>query len=204
METNKHRALIVVDVQNDFMEGGALEVPKASEIIHKINTLLEKYELVIFTRDFHPANHKSFASQHEGKQPFEQIVLNGLDQVLWPDHCIQETFGSMIHKDIDMSKMTKNCKMYIFKKGMDSEVDSYSAFYDNGRKNSTGLSEFLKERNIKQCDFVGLALDYCVMWSAEDAVKKGFESSIIIEATKAIDPNFNVAQLSKKGIKIIL
>jgi nicotinamidase/pyrazinamidase len=110
----------------------------------------------------------------------------------------------MIHEAIDMSKMSKNCKMYIFKKGMDSDVDSYSAFYDNGRKNSTGLSEFLKERNIKQCDFVGLALDYCVMWSAEDAVKEGFESSIIIEATKAIDPNFNVAQLSKKGIKIIL
>jgi nicotinamidase/pyrazinamidase len=202
MNNEEKTALVVVDVQNDFLPGGSLAVPEGDQIIPVINNELENYDLIIFTRDYHPANHKSFASQHEGKEPFEQIDLNGLPQVLWPDHCVQETFGSFISEDIDMERIKPDAKFYIFKKGMDPEVDSYSAFFDNDRRNSTGLSEFLKEKGITSLTFCGLALDYCVLWSAEDAVKEGFNASILLNATKPIDPNFSVTSISK-DIKIL-
>ncbi len=199
---NEKTALIVVDVQNDFLPGGSLAVPEGDEIIPIINNELKKYDLVIFTRDYHPANHKSFASQHTGEEPFNKIVLNGLDQVLWPDHCVQNTQGSFLSEDLDFERMSKDAKMYIFKKGMDPEVDSYSAFYDNGG-HSSGLIEFLKEREIANLVFCGLALDFCVIWSAEDAIKEGFNVSILLNGTKAIDKNFRVKNITDKNIEII-
>lgn len=178
------QALIIVDAQNDFMPGGSLAVPNGNEIIPVINALLPNFELIIFTQDWHPENHKSFASQHKDKKVYDKINLNGLDQILWPDHCIQNSYGANIHKEIDLGKITGN--FYIFKKGMDPEVDSYSGFYDNGKKNSTGLAEFLKERDVKTVNIVGLALDFCVAYTAIDAASEGFKTFVIADGTRAI------------------
>jgi len=183
------KALIVVDVQNDFMPGGALAVSGGDEIIPVINSLLPKFDLIIFTKDWHPQDHKSFASQHEGKSVFDQIDLNGLDQVLWPDHCVQDTPGADLHSGIDFDKI--NGDFYFFKKGMDSEVDSYSGFYDNGRKNSTCLKEFLEEREVAEVYVVGLALDYCVSYTAIDAAMEGFKTAVIEDGTRSINPDIN-------------
>jgi nicotinamidase/pyrazinamidase len=179
------KALIVVDAQYDFMPGGNLAVPEGDKIIPVVNDLIPKFDLIIFTKDWHPKDHKSFASQHEAKNVFEEIELNGLTQVLWPDHCVQDTLGSEIHKEIDFSKISGD--FYFFKKGMDKGVDSYSAFYDNGRKNSTGLSKFLNEKNVSKVFITGLALDFCVAFTAIDSAFEGFETIVIKDATKAIN-----------------
>lgn len=185
----KKKVLIVVDAQNDFMPGGALPVEDGDQIIPVINSLLPKFDLVIFTKDWHPVNHKSFVNQHEGRGLYETIDLNGLSQVLWPEHCVQNTPGADIHSDIDFSK----CKgdFYIFKKGMDPEVDSYSGFYDNGRKNSTELKEFLDEREVTEVYVCGLALDYCVAYTAIDSAMEGFKTCVIEDATRAIGSDIN-------------
>lgn len=178
------KALIVVDLQNDFMPGGSLAVPEGDKIIPVINELISKFNLVIFTKDWHPANHKSFASQHEEKNAFETIDLNGVKQVLWPDHCVQNTPGADFHKDLDFSKIKKD--FYIFKKGMDPEVDSYSGFYDNERKNSTGLNEFLNKLGVKETYICGLAGDYCCKYTAMDSAEQGFDTYFITDAIKYI------------------
>jgi len=183
------KALIIVDAQNDFMPGGALAVPEGDRIISVINSLLPKFDLIIFTKDWHPYNHKSFASQHEGKEIYDSVDLNGLSQVLWPDHCIQDTPGADLHPGIDFGKI--NGDFYFFKKGMDPEVDSYSGFYDNGRKNSTGLKEFLDERGVAEVYVVGLALDYCVSYTAIDAAMVGFKTAVIEDGTRSISPDIN-------------
>ena len=197
------KALIVVDIQNDFCKGGSLEVPSANEIIPLVNKLTknEMFDLVVLTKDWHPSNHKSFASQHEGKNVFELINLNGIDQVLWPDHCVQDTFGSEIHKDIDLDIPN----LYIFKKGMDSEVDSYSGFYDNDKKTSTGLSDFLTEKGIKETYIVGLATDYCVKYTAIDSVIEGFETFVIWDACRGISEDLSpvMNELFDNGVNVI-
>lgn len=179
-------ALIVVDLQNDFLPGGSLAVNDGDKIINIINDISHLFNVVIFTQDWHPADHKSFASQHEGNNVFDIIDLNGLQQILWPDHCVQHTIGAEISKGINMN--LKN-EYYFFKKGLNSEVDSYSGFYDNGRKNSTGLSEFLKEKEVTNVFICGLALDYCCLYTAIDSAKEGFQTSFIIDATKPVNPN---------------
>jgi nicotinamidase/pyrazinamidase len=196
------KALIVVDMQYDFMEGGSLAVPNANEIIPEINELLTQHELVIFTRDFHPADHKSFASHYTIEKEYDHIQLNGVDQVLWPDHCVQRTRGSHIHEDIDMSL----CKgdFYIFKKGMNPEADSYSAFYDAAGC-STGLSEFLDSKDVNSVLVVGLAGDYCVKYTACDANKDGFATTMKTSAIRNIQ-EWSPLQLDEfwdKGITII-
>lgn len=208
-----NKALIVVDVQYDFVpigeedrrlgNGGALAVEEGDKIIPIINELLPKFDLVIFTQDWHPASHKSFASQYEGEEEFNMIVLNGLGQVLWPDHCIQNTRGADIHDDIDFSKIKG--EFYIFKKGMDPEVDSYSGFYDNGRKNSTGLKEFLEEKGIVENFICGLALDFCVEYTAIDSVMEGFDTVVIEDATRSLDPDINntLQKFQEAGVKMI-
>ena len=177
-------ALILVDIQNDFMPGGPLAVPFGDEIIPLVNELQNSFSLVVATQDWHPQSHKSFASNHAGKKPFERIMLHGLEQVLWPDHCIQGSVGAEIHPSINMSKVEG-----IFRKGMDVEIDSYSAFYDNGYKKSTGLAGYLRERKIKKVYVCGLAADYCVYYTAKDSLKENFETYIIEDATRAIDTN---------------
>ena len=178
----KNTALLIVDVQNDFIPGGSLAVEDGDKIIPVINELTPKYELVVATQDWHPANHKSFASQHTGHKVFDNIDLNGLSQVLWPDHCVQNTFGAEFHKDLN----TNNIEA-IFRKGMNPEIDSYSGFYDNGYLKSTGLAGYFKEKKIKEIHFCGLAADFCVYFSIMDAMKEGFKSVLIESATRPID-----------------
>lgn len=176
------KALIIVDMQNDFLPGGALAVPNGDQIIEEINHLSKNYDLVVASQDWHPANHGSFASQHEGKQPFEMGELAGLPQVFWPEHCVQSTPGAALTEKLDQNSIEA-----IFRKGMDSEIDSYSAFFDNGMKKATGLEGYLKDRKVDEVHICGLAADFCVMATAKDALKLGFSSVILLNATKAID-----------------
>ncbi len=178
----KKTALLVIDVQNDFLPGGSLAVANGDQVIPVINKLIPQYDLVVATQDWHPANHKSFASQHEGKKMFEEIELNGMTQRLWPDHCVQGTFGGEFHKDLEL-----NTAEAVFRKGMDPEIDSYSGFYDNGHLKSTGLAGYLKEKGVEEIHFCGIAADYCVYFSIKDALLEGFKTVLIEEATKPID-----------------
>jgi len=175
-------ALIVVDVQNDFLPGGALAVKEGDAIIPVVNNLQNKFDLVVATQDWHPFDHKSFASSHPGKNIFEEINLDGLPQVLWPDHCIQETIGAQFSSLLHTRKIEA-----IFRKGMDKNIDSYSGFFDNGKKKSTGMGAYLKGREITHIYVAGLAADYCVNFTALDGLELGFESTIITDATRAID-----------------
>lgn len=175
-------ALIIVDVQNDFLPGGALAVKEGFDIIPVINSIQTKFDLVVATQDWHPAEHKSFASNHPGKKPFDEIDLDGLSQVLWPDHCVQETRGAEFSNQLDSKRIEA-----IFRKGMDKNIDSYSGFFDNGKRKSTGLAPYLKGRNTTSIFVAGLAADFCVYFTAIDALEQGFQTSIITDATKAID-----------------
>ena len=198
----KKSVLIVVDLQNDFVTGGNLAVKDGEKIVDVVNNLLPKFDLVIFTQDWHPENHKSFASQHEGKNPFDVIDLNGINQCLWPDHCVQNTPGADLLSTIDFGKIKD--KFYIFKKGLDIEVDSYSGFYDNNSKNSTGLAEFLNEQAVSDVFVCGLALDYCVAYTAIDATMEAFNTTVVIDATKSIgDITEALMNFKEAGVKVI-
>ena len=195
------KALILVDVQYDFLPGGALAVTDGDAIIPVCNTIQSYFDLVVATQDWHPAGHKSFASSHAGKQTFETIEWNGLPQVLWPDHCVQGTAGADISKALHTNKIET-----IFRKGTHPEIDSYSGFYDNGHLKSTGLSHYLKGKGITEVYVAGLAADYCVYFTAKDALAEGFEAYIIEDATRAISPEgFEKAKadFKSKGGKII-
>jgi nicotinamidase/pyrazinamidase len=176
------KALVLVDIQNDFLEGGSLAVPKGNEIIDIVNSLIPQFDVVVATQDWHPVNHKSFASQHIDKQVFEMIDLNGLPQVLWPNHCVQGSFGAEFHKELN-----SNAIEAVFRKGMDVEVDSYSGFFDNGRRNTTGLTGFLKEKLITEVYVCGLAGDFCVQYTANDALQQGFKTYLIPDAIRSIN-----------------
>ena len=175
------KALLLIDIQNDFLPGGSLAVPEGDKVIPLANKLQQHFDLVVATQDWHPATHKSFASNHRGKEVFEKIELHGLEQVLWPDHCIQGSSGAEFSKDLDMNRVEA-----VFRKGTNSEIDSYSGFYDNGHLKSTALTEYLRGKGVKQVYLAGLAADYCVYFSAKDALKEGFEAAIIEDATRAI------------------
>lgn len=175
-------ALLIADVQYDFLPGGALGVPEGNDIIPLINKLQQSFPLVVATQDWHPAGHGSFASVHPGKKPFETIQLNGLEQILWPDHCVQGSKGAELAGGLDQNHIEA-----IFRKGMDSGIDSYSGFFDNGKKKSTGLSDYLKGRGVEQVYVVGLAGDFCVAFTALDAIGEGFRTFLIEDATRPID-----------------
>ncbi|ELR68496.1 Nicotinamidase [Fulvivirga imtechensis AK7] len=177
------RTLIIVDIQNDFIPGGNLAVPDGDKIIPIVNELQKSFDLVVATQDWHPADHKSFASNHPGKKTFDTTTLHGLDQVLWPDHCMQSSHGAEFHVGLNLNRVEA-----IFRKGMDREIDSYSGFYDNGHKKSTGLAGYLRERNVKSVYVCGLAADYCVFFTAKDALLEKFDTYLIEDATKPIDP----------------
>lgn len=176
-------ALILVDIQNDFLTGGSLAVPLGDEIILLINELQSAFQLIVATQDWHPSNHKSFASNHTDKVPFDKVMLHGMEQVLWPDHCVKGSHGAEFHPDLDMNNVEA-----IFRKGMDSDIDSYSGFFDNGHKKSTGLAGYLREKKVNRVYVCGLAADYCVSYTARDALKENFETYIIEDATRAIEP----------------
>jgi nicotinamidase/pyrazinamidase len=174
--------LILVDIQNDFVPGGRLPVREGNTIIPLVNTLQNSFPLVIATQDWHPAGHRSFASTHPGKTPFETTRLRGLHQVLWPDHCVQDSKGAEFHPSLQMNKVEA-----IFRKGMDPEIDSYSGFFDNGYQKSTGLAGYLHEREVKKVFVCGLAADYCVAFTALDSLKEKFDTYVIEDATRPID-----------------
>lgn len=195
------RALIIVDIQNDFVTGGKLEVPHGEQIIPLVNTLSAKFELVVATQDWHPPDHKSFASNHPGKKPFEKVMLDGLEQVLWPDHCVQESHGANFHQQLDMHRVEA-----IFRKGMNRELDSYSGFFDNGHRKATGLAGYLKARGVSAVYVCGLAGDYCVFYSAKDAIGEGFATVLIEDAVRAInDADFEKAkaEIRVRGGRVI-
>ncbi|MCF1190378.1 bifunctional nicotinamidase/pyrazinamidase [Mangrovimonas sp. AS39] len=195
------KALILVDIQNDFLPGGSLAVPEGDTIVPTVNQLQNQFDLVVATQDWHPSNHLSFASNHDGLKPFDMIDLFGIKQVLWPDHCIQGSKGSQFSETLDMNAVSA-----IFRKGMDPKTDSYSGFFDNGRRHHTGLSAYLKSKGIKQVYVCGLAADYCVYYTAKDAQSEGFETYFISDATKAIAQetlDFALKDLKQHQVKII-
>lgn len=182
-------ALLIVDLQNDFCPGGALEVPNGDAIVPVINKLLPRFDTVLQTQDWHPAGHSSFASSHDGKEPFDTIEMPYGEQVLWPDHCVQDSEGAAFHPDLDTSQ-----SQLIVRKGFRKQIDSYSAFYENDDTTSTGLSGYLRERNIDKLFVVGLATDFCVKWSVLDGLKEGFSITVVEDAVKGIDLDGSVAQ----------
>lgn len=176
------KALIIVDVQNDFLPGGALAVPAGDAVIAEINRRSSGFDLVVATQDWHPANHGSFASAHSAARLFELGELDGLPQMFWPDHCVQGSSGAALAEALDQKPIAA-----IFHKGMDARVDSYSGFFDNGRKHKTGLEDYLKGMGVTKVAVCGLAADYCVFYTARDALELGFETEIILDATRPID-----------------
>jgi nicotinamidase/pyrazinamidase len=195
-------ALVIVDVQYDFVPGGALAVPEGDKVIPVINRLQPKYDLVVATQDWHPNGHGSFASSHAGKKVGDIANLAGLPQVLWPDHCIQGSHGAEFVKDLETARIAR-----IFQKGTDPGIDSYSGMYDNGHRKSTGMAEYLKEQGITDVYIAGLATDYCVKFTALDAAKEGFSVHVILEACRGVnllprDVDRAVGQMRKAGIEI--
>ncbi len=175
-------ALLLVDVQNDFMPGGALAVSGGDKIVPVLNRLLPKFEHVLATQDWHPANHGSFAANHPGHKPGEVIELNGLQQILWPVHCVQNSRGARFQRDLNSAAIKR-----VFQKGMDPQTDSYSGFFDNGHKNPSGLADYLKEMSVSKVYIGGLATDYCVMFTALDARAEGFDVFLIQDACRAVN-----------------
>ncbi len=183
------KALIVIDMQNDFCPGGALAVPGGDEIVPEVNHLISSYQHVVLTQDWHPAGHTSFASTHRGMEPFSTIDLPYGPQTLWPDHCVQGTSGAAFHPDLDWTRAE-----LVVRKGFHKAIDSYSAFFENDRRTPTGLAGYLKERGLASLVMCGLATDFCVAWSALDAVRLGFKVTVILSACRAIDLAGSLAQ----------
>lgn len=195
------KTLLIVDAQLDFMPGGGLEVKDGDQIVSHINLIQPQYDLVLATQDWHPQNHMSFASNHDQHKPFENKKIDGYEQTLWPDHCVQGTKGAEFHP-----RMNTNCIEAIFRKGTDSKIDSYSAFYDNHHKKSTGLAGYLKERGCKTIDICGLAGDICVYFTIKDALKEGFQVRVIEQAIKSLDQekyNQQKEELKTEGVDFV-
>jgi nicotinamidase/pyrazinamidase len=188
----RDECLIVVDVQNDFMPGGALAVPRGDEILHLVNRLAARFENVVLTQDWHPRGHASFASSHPGRKPFETMRLAYGEQVLWPDHCVQETRGAAFHGELHAPHA-----QLVIRKGHHMRIDSYSAFMEADRKTTTGLAGYLRERGLKHLSVCGLATDFCVAWTALDGRAAGFEVTVIEDACRAIDLEGSLAKAWK-------
>jgi nicotinamidase/pyrazinamidase len=174
--------LIAVDVQNDFCAGGALAVPGGEELAPLVSRLSRRFRHVVLSQDWHPSGHLSFASSHPGRQPYDQIEAPYGPQVLWPDHCVQGTHGADFHRELDIPHAG-----LVLRKGMDPAMDSYSVFVENDRRTPTGLAGYLRERGLKRVILAGLAFDFCVRWSAEDARRLGFDAMVIEDACRSID-----------------
>lgn len=195
------KALLLIDIQYDFLPGGALAVPGGDAIIPVVSRLQERFDLVVATQDWHPPGHHSFASSHEGKELFETIDLQGLEQVLWPDHCIQETPGANFTDALSWGRAEA-----IFRKGTELTIDSYSGFYDNGHRKETGLGHYLRGRGVQEVFIAGLAADYCVYFTAKDALKEGFVTHVVEDATRPISAEgFEKAkaEMEQRGGRII-
>ncbi len=178
------RALILIDLQNDFCAGGALAVPEGDAVIAIANQLLrtQKFDHIVATRDWHPAGHKSFASSHDGHKPGDSIQLGGLKQILWPDHCVQYSKGADFHPELDAERI-----QHIVFKGTNPEIDSYSAFFDNAHRHDTGLADWLTARCVTDVFIMGLATDYCVKFSCLDAIQAGFRVNLILDGCRGVE-----------------
>jgi len=197
------RALIFVDIQNDFVPGGALPVNEGDQVVPAANRVQNAFDLVVATQDWHPANHGSFASQHRGKKPGDVIDLNGIPQVLWPDHCVQRTKGAEFHPHLDISRVAR-----VFQKGTDPAIDSYSGFFDNGHRRATGLAEYLQSQNMTDIYLAGLTTDYCVKYTALDARTLGFNVFLIEDACRGVNLNPGdsataIDQMRAAGVNVI-
>jgi nicotinamidase/pyrazinamidase len=197
------KALILTDIQNDFLPGGALAVPQGDKVIPIGNRLQQSFDLVVATQDWHPANHGSFAANHPGKSVYDQIDLNGMPQILWPVHCVQHTRGAALAAALDQSRISR-----VFQKGIDPEIDSYSALFDNGHRRSTGLGEWLQSKGVTDVFICGLATDYCVRFTALDAVGLGFKTILIEDACRGVnlrptDVQEAVREMQAAGVKIV-
>ena len=195
-------ALMLVDVQNDFCPGGSLPVAGGCDIFPVINALQARLDLVVATKDWHPKAHSSFAANH-GQQPGEVIMLDGLQQILWPAHCVQDSSGAEFVRGLDTSRVAE-----VFYKGVDPGIDSYSGFFDNGHKRATGLGDDLKGRGVTEVYVVGLATDYCVKWTALDAKQLGFQTSVILDACRGVnlkpgDVERAIEEMRAAGITLI-
>lgn len=196
-------ALLIVDVQNDFLPGGALAVPGGDRILPVIARLQPRFEVVVATQDWHPPSHGSFAVHHPGHRVGDIVELDGLPQILWPVHCVQGTPGAEFAPGLDRTRIEA-----VFRKGTDPRVDSYSAFFDNARRRSTGLSDWLRRRGAEDLYLCGLALDYCVLWSARDAVELGFRTTVVVDGTAAIerepgDAARAVEEMKSRGVCVL-
>ncbi|MEO0342018.1 MAG: bifunctional nicotinamidase/pyrazinamidase [Pseudomonadota bacterium] len=196
------KALLVIDIQNDFCPGGALAVAQGDQIITRVNALMGQFDVVVATQDWHPANHKSFASQHAYADPFSMMEMPYGPQVLWPDHCIQGSEGAAFHKDLTLDKSD-----LIIRKGFRADIDSYSAFYENDKATPTGLAGYLNERGVTDVLLAGLATDFCVYYSAIDAIKQGFSATLLMDCCRAIDLegslNAAMEDMGNKGVAMM-
>lgn len=197
------KALLMIDVQYDFCPGGALEVKQGDQVILELNRWRSRFPLVVQSQDWHPANHGSFAVNHPGKKIGQTIDLHGLQQILWPAHCVQGSPGAEFHRDLDRFESD-----LVFRKGTNPEIDSYSAFYDNAHRQSTGLADFLREKKVSEIFLGGLATDYCVLFSVLDALQEGWKVSVIEAACRGVnllpgDSTAAVEKMWKAGAKIV-
>jgi len=197
------KALILVDIQNDFLPGGALAVPDGDAVVPVANRLQEVFPLAVATQDWHPANHGSFAANHPGKKEYDQIDLNGLPQTLWPVHCVQSTHGAELAASLKRDRIAK-----IFQKGTDPGIDSYSGLFDNGYRKSTGLGEWLKAQGVTEVFVCGLATDYCVKFTALDAAQMGFGTHLIEDASRGVnlrpdDVQKAVEEMKRAGVVMV-
>ena len=197
------RALVLVDIQNDFMPGGALPVAEGDRVVPVANRIQNAFDLVVATQDWHPANHGSFASQHSGKKPGDVIDLNGIPQVLWPDHCVQGSKGAEFHPKLDRRRVAK-----VFQKGVDPDIDSYSGLFDNGHRRGTGLAEYLESAGVTDVYIAGLATDYCVKFPALDARALGCQVHVIEDACRGVnlqpgDSATALDQMRAAGVKVL-
>ncbi len=196
------KALIIVDVQNDFCPGGALAVREGNQIVPLINVLQKHFDLVVATQDWHPKDHLSFASNHN-KKVGDSVSLDGLQQILWPDHCVQGSKGAEFVPTLNMEKVER-----VFQKGVDRRIDSYSGFFDNGHRKATGMGDYLKAKGVNEVFVVGIATDYCVKFTALDAAGLGFKTTLIRDACRGVDLQDGdvvaaIDQMQKKGVRII-
>jgi len=196
-------ALLIVDVQNDFLPGGSLAVPDGDKIIPVINSLQKQFEIIVATRDWHPANHGSFASNHKGHKPGDIIELDGLEQILWPDHCVQGSPGAELSPQLNQNMIQR-----VFFKGTDPNIDSYSAFFDNGHRIQTEVHDYLQKKGVKSVYIVGLAADVCVYFTVKDALKLGYDTYLIRDATRGVnmqpeDTKNALGDMEKRGAKLI-
>ena len=189
-------ALLVVDVQNDFCPGGALAVPDGDQVVPVINRLSELFEVVLHTQDWHPAGHHSFASSHDGKDPYDVITVDYGEQVLWPDHCVQGTDGAAFHPELNITR-----SQLVLRKGFRRHIDSYSAFFENDQQTVTGLTGYLRNRKIDTLYVTGLAADFCVKWTVLDAIKEGLHVNVVEDAVRGIDLDGSLEQAWQEMIR---